>query len=82
MQITLKSGYIVKDKLGLWLVLAASTPYHNTHTGSYWWDHDDRAVPFIKCNGKTVTFEDPWPNHPNGGPDCILNISELYKGEA
>lgn len=79
MQITLKTGWMVKDNDGLWIMFCQDHPF-------WWcdalpcWDSKDFDAQYLK-HGEAFDCDDPWPNHPNGGPDCILNISEMYKGE-
>lgn len=69
---TMKAGWVCKDSLGLWW----------SDTNPSWRE----AQPFDCVDGlwysqtnftymTSVIFNDPWPDHPNGGPECILEIN-------
>lgn len=79
MQITLKTGHLVKENDGLWLVFSQERVFWRKGKLPCW-DTDDFYAMYLKI-GEAFVCEDPWPQHPNGGPDCILNISEMYKGK-
>ena len=64
--VSVKPGWVCKDAAGIWW----------SEKAPYWTENPDRwnflcGHDYQWC---IICITDPWPDHPNGGPECILEI--------
>ena len=63
--VTVRKGWVCKDKFGLWYY--AMKPKWS----GYWYGIRQRG---LTCEKVSKIITDPWPDHPNGGPECLMEV--------
>ena len=64
--VRLRPGWVAKDSDGLWWLEHKPVWYGES------WGAQNCMSATDWCDGESIV--DPWPNHPNGGPDCWREV--------
>lgn len=65
--VTVRKGWVCKDNSGIWWY--SDKPFWDV--GCEWWDNNGTMHQLL--NG---AITDPWPDHPNGGPECVMQVTQ------
>lgn len=69
--VTVRKGWLAKDSAGVaWY---AARPNPTADGDDFTWELSAHGICQL-CDETGECITDPWPDHPNGGPECIMEV--------
>lgn len=69
--VTVRKGWVAKDSAGVaWY---AANPIPNADGDDFMWELSAHGIcQLVDETGQCI--DDPWPDKPNGGPECVMEV--------